>query len=1046
MVWLREFRLFFGASTAANAAVLGIFMGGLGFGSLILGKRSENKQHPLQFYAKLELMIAASAALTPLLIFGMRLIYRALGGTLSMGLGFGSVVRLVMAAIVLGGPTFLMGGTLPAVARATVRPNDVNRRPVALLYGLNTLGAVVGTSVATFYFFEAWGNHITLLLTTAFNAWIAVVAFQISRELPALEPIEFSRPPPDESTSAPPVFTFVASAIAGFAFLLMEMVWYRMLSSLLGGSTFTFGLILAVALFGIGLGGLVYAMWFGGRLITLRTFAIVCALEAFCMAFPYALGDRIALLAMLLRPLGVVGFYGFVVGWVVICGIVVAPASIAAGIQFPMLIALLGKGRLQVGTHVGITYAWNTLGAIIGSLAGGFGFLPLFSAPGVWRLVVVLLSVLAAAAALIDLWRQASISKAIISFGSVALPLLLLTATGPTAFWRHSEIGVGRLAKYSGSKNEFHDLMNTSRRDILWEKDGLETSVALSKSSGLNFIVNGKCDGSLRVDAGTQIMSGLIAAALHSRPTQALVVGLGTGSTAGWMAAVPSIENVDVFELEPAILRVAKECAPMNHDALANPKVHVTIGDARELLMATRKKYDLIVSEPSNPYRAGIANMFTREYYQAAAGRLNPDGIFAQWVQAYEVDDNTIETVYATLGSVFPNVETWQTEGGDLLLVGTAAPRTYNANELRERIAAEPFKTGLRQAWHVNDFEGFLAHFVASNKFTQKVRQMRGVPLNTDDRTILEFAFARNVDLHNGFNIGTLRSINGLIEANRLPLSAEDVDWHAVDLQRVSMLLGLRETPNPNEYGSEALQSTATAYADFLKGNLNAAYQEWRRFRNEPNDLNELLMVAECAADQGKSEANTYIEQLRSVMPNDADAISVRFLWRQGRIVEAVDLLGTVLQRLHTDPWLSVGLADRTLTIAKSIVDQGPNDAALTRIYQALQSPFSVYACDTLRFENMALWGVKLDKGQLGKYTAAAMEQEEPFIPWQGKVLQVRNTCYKAVNSPRAAQANRDLNEFLANEPSRLGVARSAGKSTGATEVEPTPTGRTDLP
>src|SRR5262249_37558045 len=150
--------------------------------------------------------------------------------------------------------------------------------------------------------------------------------------------------------------------------------------------------------------------------------------------------------------------------------------------------------------HVGIAYAWNTLGAIAGSLAGGFGLLPLLSAPGVWKLVVVLLSVLAAAAALIDLRRQANIAQVIISFGSVALPLLLLSATGPTAFWRHSESGVGRLTKYSGSKNEFHDLMNTSRRDILWEKDGVETSVALSKSSGLNFVVNGKCDGSLRMD------------------------------------------------------------------------------------------------------------------------------------------------------------------------------------------------------------------------------------------------------------------------------------------------------------------------------------------------------------------------------------------------------------------------------------------------------------------------------------------------------------------------------------------------------------------
>ena len=260
MVWLREFRLFFGASTAATAAVLAIFMGGLGFGSAILGRRSESKARPLRFYAKLELMIAVSAALTPALIWLMRQIYLALGGTLTMGLGLGTLIRLLMSVLVLGLPTFLMGGTLPALARAVVGQEDTNRRPVALLYGINTLGAVMGTAAATFYFFEAWGNRLTLALAAAFNVWVALRAFQISKDLPAIELSE-PKPEEDQAQAAPPPFVFAASAIAGFAFLLMEMVWYRMLCSLLGASTFTFGLILAIALFGIGLGGLIYWAW-----------------------------------------------------------------------------------------------------------------------------------------------------------------------------------------------------------------------------------------------------------------------------------------------------------------------------------------------------------------------------------------------------------------------------------------------------------------------------------------------------------------------------------------------------------------------------------------------------------------------------------------------------------------------------------------------------------------------------------------------------------------------------------------------------------------
>ena len=177
------------------------------------------------------------------------------------------------------------------------------------------------------------------------------------------------------------------------------------------------------------------------------------------------------------------------------------------------------------------------------------------------------------------------------------------------------------------------------------------------------------------------------------------MVGLGTGDTAGWLAAVPSIERVDAVELEPAILKVAEICAPVNRHALENPKLHVIIGDGRELLLTLRAKYDWSVSEPSNPYRAGVANLFTREFYQSIKNRLNPGGIFLQWVQTYSVDDRTIEIFYRTLGSVFPNIESWQTEEGDLLLAASQEPIRYDVDTLRERLASDPFKEAILAAW-----------------------------------------------------------------------------------------------------------------------------------------------------------------------------------------------------------------------------------------------------------------------------------------------------------------------------------------------------------
>src|SRR5260221_7710048 len=196
-------------------------------------------------------------------------------------------------------------------------------------------------------------------------------------------------------------------------------------------------------------------------------------------------------------------------------------------------------------------------------------------------------------------------------------------------------------------------------------------------------------------------MAGLIGAALHPHAQRALVIGLGTGSTAGWLGAQSSMNRVDVVELEPAVLGIARACAAVNHDVLHNPKVRIRIADAREVLLASRDSYDIVFSEPSNPYRAGIASLFTEEFYRASAARLAPGGIFLQWVQAYDVDAQTIRTIYATIGGVFPNVETWTTDDGDLLLVATRQPIVYDADALRRRLAEPALLDPMSHVWRV---------------------------------------------------------------------------------------------------------------------------------------------------------------------------------------------------------------------------------------------------------------------------------------------------------------------------------------------------------
>ncbi|MEQ9324750.1 MAG: fused MFS/spermidine synthase, partial [Polyangiaceae bacterium] len=432
-----------------------------------------------------------------------------------------------------------------------------------------------------------------------------------------------------------------------------------------------------VALLGIGLGGLLYTPFGRDRPFGFDAFAITCALEALFLTVPWALGDRVALFALFLRPLGTTGFVGYLLSWTLVTFLVVLPAAMVAGFQFPLLIGLLGRAKRSVGINEALDYAILTLGSILGSLAGGFWLLPALSAPGAWKLCVVVLVVLGVAA--LGVHRRASgrAAPATPALLMVLTLLLVFGTVGPTAFWRHTPIGAGRADSFysKGTKNDLKWHSGERRRAVTWEQDGRESAVALYTLNDTSFLVNGKSDGAAVTDAGTQVMGGLLGALLQPEPVKAaMVIGLGTGSTAGWLGALPDIERVDVVELEPAILHVADVCAPVNRDVLDNPKVAITIADAREVLLTTPRRYDLVFSEPSNPYRAGIASLFTQEFYEAVRDRLTPGGVFLQWVQGYEIDAQSIRIVYATLSSVFGSIETWRTKSADLILVARMEP------------------------------------------------------------------------------------------------------------------------------------------------------------------------------------------------------------------------------------------------------------------------------------------------------------------------------------------------------------------------------------
>jgi spermidine synthase len=1017
IAWFREFRMVFGASTAATAAVLAVFIGGLGAGGLVLGGRVDRHARPVLFYGQLEMLIAFFAAITPGLLWLVRRIYVAAGGTPRLGLFGGSAVRLLLTAIVLAAPTFLMGGTLPAAARGVEADDDLARQSTGLLYGVNTLGAVVGCTVSTFFMLETFGTHVTLWIACGLNLVVALVAQRMGSRIES-EPGPEASATPDAPirVAAPPApvwFSLAAAGIVGFAFFLMEMVWYRMLGPILGGTVFTFGLILAVALLGIGLGGAFYAFFGGSRRATLLAFASTCLLEAFFMAVPYALGDRVAIWTLLLRSFGVFGFSGMLAGWTVITLMVVLPAAFAAGVQFPLLIALLGGGRDHVGKQIGLAYAFNTAGAIAGSLAGGFGLLPMWTAPGCWRAVVWVLAALGLAAALLSAKTERRTRPLALAAASCIAIAWMLRAVGPTAVWRHSPIGVGRVeADATSSETALRAWMNDQRRSIRWQVDGVESSVALSNEDGWAFIVNGKVDGSARGDAATQVMGGLVGSILHPHPKSAMVIGLGTGSTAGWLGSVPSIDRVDVVEFEPAIRSVARTCIAVNRNVMENPKVKVTIGDAREVLLTTQQNYDIIFSEPSNPYRAGIASLFTQEYYEAISSRLEDDGLFLQWVQAYNVDGQAVRTIYATLASVFPVVETWELAANDLLLVASRKQITYIAPELRTRIGEEPYRSALAATWRAIDLEGFFAHYVASSSLAKTIADAEGGRKNTDDRTLVEFGFARMSADTSALSSQEIRKLARTQDEHRPRTFLGDIDWNRVDEAWASFLVAEEEPDDVPDHLDKDQKARIDAQAQIVSGDTARALAFWVSQRSEPHTPTELATVAEAYASAGDERARAYIDQLRTHQPTEAEAIHARLLTRQHKTKEAAAMLEAMFARHRHDVWPWAVTIRHAFDTVEELAAADPTLAE--RLYRAIASPLPAYLHENRRLGIMLKIAMQT---RLPIPCTETLSPLEPHFPWRQDVLEWRSRCYADAKDARAPLAARDVAEIVSQKP-----------------------------
>lgn len=1031
-VWLREFRLVFGGAAPAAAAVMAVFMGGLGFGGKLFGSWVERVGRPFRFYARLEVGIALAAAASPALLGLARSLYLKTGGTAGMGLGPATCLQLLITALVLGAPCFLMGGTLPAAMKFAQHDDDPRRSTTAFFYGINIAGAVCGALLSTFWLLPTLGNHSTLTIAVLANLGIALAAWAISavQEKEPRPQAEASGAGEDSvAAQAPAPFVLAAAFMSGFTFFVAELVWYRVSAPLLGGSVYGFGLVLCVVLAGMGTGGLLYALMLKKAEPGIAGFTLVSALQALALLVPYALGDRIAHLALILNDsLRGLGLGHMALGWAAVMSVLAFLPSLLSGVQFPLLVSLLGRGNAGVGRQLGRAYLWNTFGSITGSLLGGFILVPWLQLTGCWLLAALLVAAMSAASLGLQLRRTSSAETSAssapvhahtlrLSWSSgVAFALLLLSGfcalgtTGPTAMWMQSPIGYGRVTHGEFSTAlSLENLQRSTRRTLVQAYDGRETSVAVVGGLQYSFLTNGKSDGSAVMDASTQVMLGLTGAILHPHPQHACVVGLGTGTTAGWLADVPGMQRVDVLELEEEIRKVARYFDPVSRNATQHPRIRNITGDAREFLLTRGQDYDLIVSEPSNPCRAGVANLYTREFYRNASQRLGPGGIFCQWVQGYEVEPDAITTVISTLRQVFAKVEVWSTQGSDMLLVCANDQAPWQLGSVRQRIQQQPMAEALRRLWKTDTAEGFFASCIASSSFCTALAAT-GSTINTDDMNRLEFSFARTVA--RGDNCALQLARAATRAGASLPHVQGALDLPRYYAERLHLPGRLWETATADLLPAEAPAE--------VRGLLPALRSYWRRdyaaYLAAPMPatpvLSDRVLQAYARARTGAPDAQEAIAAATPLSVVDACLLRALASHHQRQPQPILDHLSQGLDALMTSPWCDIPLLTEALGLLGPLSQLPPavKDPRFLALFDKLDRTYPVgVARDTMLGARCEM-AMRLP---LPQQLAAVHSYGQPY-PWQGRALALRVSAYMQAQAPGLDEAVTDLNRYLA--------------------------------
>jgi predicted membrane-bound spermidine synthase len=662
--WTREFGAVFGTSELAVATVLAAYMGGLAAGAALAGRFAPRVRRPVLAYGLLELGIAGAALAVPLAIRAATALQVALLGGRELPAdagGFASALfYLACAFAILLVPTTFMGATLPLLARHAVRTDREVGPRIGTLYAVNTAGAIGGTLVCGFLLLPALGLRGTVWAGVALNALVFALAAWVARAQPREAAPAGAAAEAERAVAASGSLLPRAAAILPLALLsgavsfAYEVLWTRLLGHVLGGSIYAFATMLASVLVGIALGGALGARFATTPRAAARGFAFAQVATAVLATLAFRALDAVPAFA---TRLGAGSSAGLAANAALAMAILVPPA-LAIGTTFPFAVRVLARGPHEASRASARVYAWNTAGAITGSIAAGFFVLPALGYAGTLVAAVATNLLLALAAA--------ALAPGAAPLAAAAIAAALLAAARPAEPWR-----LLRTSPLSGQ---------TAAGEVSFFRVGRAATVLMLRRDGRQDLrTNGLPESSI-APRGARPGAELVAAWLSVLPAAArpelsrmLIVGLGGGLA---VESVPAnVAAIDVVELEPEVVRANRWLARWRRrDPFADPRVQVRTNDARSALLLSDARYDAIVSQPSHPWGAGASHLYTREFFALARSRLAPGGVFVQWIGLSFVDEDLLRSLLATLVEVFPNVRVYRPNPAGVLFLSSDAP------------------------------------------------------------------------------------------------------------------------------------------------------------------------------------------------------------------------------------------------------------------------------------------------------------------------------------------------------------------------------------